>query len=77
MEEMTDSQENTITAVIRAAESANPPRRLVLGSDAWRLMTGTLRQRLADIEVQRDNAATADAEDMRTGASAPARSRRT
>jgi NAD(P)-dependent dehydrogenase (short-subunit alcohol dehydrogenase family) len=61
--EMTDSQENTVTAVIRAAESASPPRRLVLGSDAWRLMTGTLRQRLADIEVQRVSAATADAED--------------
>jgi NAD(P)-dependent dehydrogenase (short-subunit alcohol dehydrogenase family) len=65
VEDMTDSQENTITAVIRAADSANPPRRLVLGSDAWQLMTGTLRERLADIEAQHDNAATADAEDIR------------
>jgi NAD(P)-dependent dehydrogenase (short-subunit alcohol dehydrogenase family) len=65
VEDMTDSQENTITAVIRAAESANPPRRLVLGSDAWQLITGTLGERLADIEAQQDNAATADAEDMR------------
>ncbi|WP_328610098.1 SDR family oxidoreductase [Amycolatopsis sp. NBC_00345] len=68
--EMTDSQENTIAAVIRAADSANPPRRLVLGSDAWQLITGALRQRLAEAESQKDNAATADAEDMR----APARS---
>jgi NAD(P)-dependent dehydrogenase (short-subunit alcohol dehydrogenase family) len=65
VEDMTDSQENTITAVIRAADSANPPRRLVLGSDAWQLMTGTLRERLAGIEAQHDNAATADAEDIR------------
>jgi NAD(P)-dependent dehydrogenase (short-subunit alcohol dehydrogenase family) len=60
VEEMPDSQENTVAAIIRAAESPNPPRRLVLGSDAWQLVTDTLRQRLADIEVQRDNAATAD-----------------
>jgi NAD(P)-dependent dehydrogenase (short-subunit alcohol dehydrogenase family) len=65
VEDMTDSQENTIAAIIRAVESGDPPHRLVLGSDAWRLMTGALRQRLADIESQRENAATADAEDMR------------
>jgi NAD(P)-dependent dehydrogenase (short-subunit alcohol dehydrogenase family) len=61
VEDMTDSQENTVAAIIRAARSEDPPRRLVLGSDAWKLMTGTLRQRLTDIEAQRDNAATADA----------------
>jgi NAD(P)-dependent dehydrogenase (short-subunit alcohol dehydrogenase family) len=60
VEEMTDSQEHTIAAVIRAADSPNPPRRLVLGSDAWHLMTDALRQRLSDVEGQRDNAATAD-----------------
>ncbi|MFC4086114.1 SDR family oxidoreductase [Amycolatopsis samaneae] len=60
VENMPDSQENTVAAIIRAAESASPPRRLVLGSDAWQLMTGTLRQRLAEIEAQHDNAATAD-----------------
>lgn len=58
--EMTDSQENTIAGIIRAAVAPDPPRRLVLGSDAWQLMTGALRQRLAAIEAQRDNAATAD-----------------
>jgi NAD(P)-dependent dehydrogenase (short-subunit alcohol dehydrogenase family) len=60
VEDMTDGQENTVSAIIRAAEG-DPPRRLVLGSDAWDLMTGTLRRRLSDIEAQRDNAATADA----------------
>ncbi|MFF4597613.1 SDR family oxidoreductase [Amycolatopsis sp. NPDC001319] len=59
--EMTDSPEKTIAAVVRAAVSANPPRRLVLGSDAWQLMTTALRQRLADVTSQRTNAATADA----------------
>ncbi|MGW4488051.1 SDR family oxidoreductase [Amycolatopsis sp. NPDC004368] len=59
-EEMTDSQENTIAAVVRAAGSPNPPRRLVLGSDAWSLMIKALRERLADVEAQRANAATAD-----------------
>lgn len=59
VEEMPDSQENTVAAIIRAAASPNPPHRLVLGSDAWQLMTDTLRRRLADIDAQRDNAAAA------------------
>lgn len=59
-EQMTDSQENTVAAIIRTAESGEPPRRLVLGSDAWRLMTGALRDRLREVEAQRENAATAD-----------------
>ncbi len=74
VEEMTDSQENTVAGVIRAAVSPDPPRRLVLGSDAWRLLTGALRERLAEVEAQRDNAATADAEDARLRADAAARS---
>jgi short chain dehydrogenase/SnoaL-like polyketide cyclase len=67
LEDMTDSQEKTVAALIRAGESGNPPHRLVLSSDAWQLMTDALRERLADIEAQRDNAATADAEDKRPG----------
>jgi NAD(P)-dependent dehydrogenase (short-subunit alcohol dehydrogenase family) len=70
VEEMTDGLENTVAAIVRAAESADPPRRLVLGSDAWRLMTDALRQRLADVEAQRDNAATANADDVRVDAGA-------
>ncbi|BBY29385.1 SDR family oxidoreductase [Mycolicibacterium sediminis] len=60
VEEMVDSQERTAAAMIRAGHSADPPRRLVLGSDAWRLVTDALRGRLAELEPQRDNAATAD-----------------
>jgi NAD(P)-dependent dehydrogenase (short-subunit alcohol dehydrogenase family) len=59
-EDMTDSPEKTVAAIIRAAESGDPPRRLVLGSDAWRLMTSELRSRLASVEAQQQNAASAD-----------------
>jgi NAD(P)-dependent dehydrogenase (short-subunit alcohol dehydrogenase family) len=68
LEDMTDSEEKTVAAIVRAGESGNPPHRLVLGSDAWQLMTDTLTKRLADIAAQRDNAATADADGKRPGA---------
>lgn len=68
VEEMTDSLERTVAGIIRAAVSPEPPRRLVLGSDAWRLMTGALRERLAEVESQQENAATADVEDLRVSA---------
>ena len=60
VEDMVDSQEKTVAAMIRAGDSAEPPRRLVLGSDAWRLVTDALRGRLDELTAQRDNAATAD-----------------
>jgi NAD(P)-dependent dehydrogenase (short-subunit alcohol dehydrogenase family) len=60
VEEMVDSQEKTVAAVIRAGDAAHPPRRLVLGSDAWHLVTTALRERLDDVVSQRDDAATAD-----------------
>lgn len=60
VEEMPDDPVRTVAAIIRAADSDNPPRRLVLGSDAWTLITGALRQRLDEVTAQRDNAATAD-----------------
>ncbi|MCV7287767.1 SDR family oxidoreductase [Mycolicibacterium wolinskyi] len=59
-EEMTDDPVRTVAAIIRAAGACPPPRRLVLGSDAWTLMTAALQQRLDDVAAQRDNAATAD-----------------
>lgn len=60
VEDMMDSLENTVAAIIRAAESSEPPRRLVLGSDSWRLMTSALRSRLSSVEAQEQNAASAD-----------------
>lgn len=61
VEEMPDSQQDTVAAMVRAADAGDPPRRLVLGSDAWELITDGLRRRLAEVEGQRANAATADA----------------
>jgi short-subunit dehydrogenase len=59
-DEMTDSPEKTVAAIIRAGDSDEPPRRLVLGSDAWHLVTESLTKRLDEIVPQRHNAATAD-----------------
>ncbi|WP_422743422.1 SDR family oxidoreductase [Mycobacterium sp. WMMD1722] len=59
-EDMPDSPERTVAAIIRAADADRPVRRLVLGSDAWALMTTALSERLIEVAAQRDNAATAD-----------------
>ena len=59
-EEMPDSPELIAKAIIRAADAERPPRRLVLGSDAWALITQGLSDRLIEVSAQRDNAATAD-----------------
>lgn len=59
-DQMTVSRENTVAAVIRAGDTDDPPRRLVLGSDAWHLVTQALTRRFDEIAAQRDNAATAD-----------------
>jgi len=60
IDDMVDSQEKTVAAMIRAGDSTDPPRRLVLGSDAWQLVTDALRGRLDELTAQRANAATAD-----------------
>lgn len=60
IEEMTDSPELIAAAIIRAAEADEPPRRLVLGSDAWTMITQGLSSRLIEVAAQRDNAASAD-----------------
>lgn len=65
-EDMPVSPERAVAAIIRAADSDEPPRRLVIGSDAWTLMTETLSQRLIEVSAQRDNAASADYADIIT-----------
>lgn len=71
-DEMIVSPERVVAAILRAADSGDPPRRLVLGSDAWTLMTGALTARLAEISAQRDNAAGADhSADSGAGISCP------
>ncbi|MDZ7884630.1 MAG: SDR family oxidoreductase [Mycobacterium sp.] len=59
-EEMTNSPEHVAAAIIRAADADDPPRRLVLGSDAWTLITEGLSRRLIEVSAQRDNAASTD-----------------
>ncbi len=50
-------------AMIAAAESDEPPRRLLLGSDAYGQVQPALASRLADIEAQRDACGRTDADD--------------
>lgn len=66
-EDMPDDEERTVRAIVAAADADDPPRRLVLGSDAWRLITASLRERLVEIEAQRDDAAVADIVPAATG----------
>ena len=53
LEQMPGSQTRVVAAMIEAAQSENPPRRLLLVSDAYRLVTEALNERLATFERQR------------------------
>ncbi len=53
LEQMPGSQTRVVAAMIEAAQSEHPPRRLLLGSDAYRLVTEALNERLATFERQR------------------------
>jgi NAD(P)-dependent dehydrogenase (short-subunit alcohol dehydrogenase family) len=53
LEQMPGSQTRVVAAMIEAALSENPPRRLLLGSDAYGLVTHALNERLATFERQR------------------------
>ncbi|BBY77997.1 short-chain dehydrogenase/reductase [Mycolicibacterium parafortuitum] len=59
-DEMAVDPVRVVAAIIRAADADVPPRRLVLGTDAYTLITDALTERLADVAGQRDTAATAD-----------------
>lgn len=48
------------TAVLAAADAAEPPRRLVLGSDAYDAIRRSLTARLREVEQQKDSAAVTD-----------------
>ncbi len=50
-------------AMIAAAESPEPPRRLLLGSDAYGQVHPAMAGRLAEIEAQRDACGRTDADD--------------
>ncbi|MGD0923731.1 MAG: SDR family oxidoreductase [Streptosporangiaceae bacterium] len=59
-EEMPGDQAKVVAAMIDAALSPDPPRRLLLGSDAYRLVHAALAGRIADVEAQQDLASTTD-----------------
>jgi NAD(P)-dependent dehydrogenase (short-subunit alcohol dehydrogenase family) len=50
-------------AIIRCAEMSDPPRRLALGSDAYRLIGTALRAQLAELEASREVTCSTDADD--------------
>ena len=60
LDDMPGDQAKVVAAMIAAALSPDPPRRLLLGSDAYRLVHAALTARLADIEAQQDHAASTD-----------------
>jgi NAD(P)-dependent dehydrogenase (short-subunit alcohol dehydrogenase family) len=60
LERMPGDQAKVAAAIIDAGLAADPPRRLLLGSDAYRLVHDALAARLADVEAQQDEAAATD-----------------
>ena len=62
VDEMPGSQSGLAHAIIEAASMDEPPRRLLLNSDAYEMVTTTLRERLTSWEDQRDTAFAADAD---------------
>jgi NAD(P)-dependent dehydrogenase (short-subunit alcohol dehydrogenase family) len=52
-----------VAAMIRCALSAQPPQRLVLGSDAFTRIQAALSERLSAVESQRETAFATDADD--------------
>jgi NAD(P)-dependent dehydrogenase (short-subunit alcohol dehydrogenase family) len=53
LEQMPGSQTRVVAAIIEAALSEDPPRRLLLGSDAYGLVTDALKERLSTFERQK------------------------
>ncbi|MFI7609709.1 SDR family oxidoreductase [Nonomuraea terrae] len=54
-------QRKVAAAMIEAALAAEPPRRLLLGSDAYSMVRSALADRLAEVEAQKDLAPRTDA----------------
>ena len=59
---MPGDQAKVVTAMIESALATDPPRRLLLGSDAYRLVHDALAARLAAVEKQKGQAAATDAD---------------
>jgi NAD(P)-dependent dehydrogenase (short-subunit alcohol dehydrogenase family) len=68
LEDMPGDQAKVVAAMIDVAESDDPPRRLLLGSDAYALVRDALTERLETVESQRETARTTDADDFHDAA---------
>jgi NAD(P)-dependent dehydrogenase (short-subunit alcohol dehydrogenase family) len=74
VEDMPGDQAKVAAAMIDAGDAVDPPRRLLLGSDAYALVTAALRGRLADFEGRKESAFSTDVDDPLAAASpTPAR----
>ncbi|MDL4774469.1 SDR family oxidoreductase [Actinomadura xylanilytica] len=60
LEDMPGDQAKVVAAMIDVAEAADPPRRLLLGSDAYALVHAAMVERLAAVEAQKDVAYSTD-----------------
>lgn len=67
VEQMPGDQAKVIAAMIDVALAPDPPRRLLLGSDAYRLVQAALAARLAEVEAQRERAAATDVDGWGAG----------
>ncbi len=64
VESMPGDQAKVASAMIDVAAVTDPPRRLLLGSDAHRLVRDALAERLAAADAQRDSAAATDVDGL-------------
>jgi hypothetical protein len=64
LEDMPGDRAKVVAAMIEAGESDDPPKRLLLGSDAYRLVHAALSDRLAAFEAQEDVARSTDVDDF-------------
>jgi NAD(P)-dependent dehydrogenase (short-subunit alcohol dehydrogenase family) len=61
--DMPGDQAKVVAAMIDVAGVDDPPRRLLLGSDAYTLVHAALADRLAAVEAQQEVASSTDADD--------------
>ncbi|MBF4577517.1 SDR family oxidoreductase [Frondihabitans sp. VKM Ac-2883] len=60
LEEMAGDQSKVVDGLIAAGENPEPPRRLVMGSDAYSMITDALQARILEIRAQHDTAGLTD-----------------
>lgn len=69
LEDMPGDARKVAEAMVRIGDLERPPRRQLLGSDAYALVRDTLHARLAAVDAQRDVAMSTDRDELATPAS--------